>query len=306
MKRLEELDLEGLCLLDGAMATELERRGCDLSGPLWSAQVLESAPGLVATVHREYLEAGADCLVSASYQVSEEGFREVGRGPAAAAQALRTAVEIAIDARNAYQARRPRKIWIAAGLGPYGAALHNGAEYHGNYSIGFEELVAFHNRRLAILQETSADFVAFETIPSEEEARAVLVALGQFPSLAACISFTCRDSRHLAHGESLRATARLLNRERQVVAIGVNCVHPRLVLPLIEELVSATGKPSAVYPNSGEIWDAARRCWTGESAAGRFAEMALEWRAAGAQWIGGCCRTGPEQIRAMAKALQGR
>src|SRR5580692_8559162 len=99
MKPFHELDLTGLHVLDGAMATELERKGFDLSGPLWSAHVLESSPEAIAEVHRDYLEAGADCLLTASYQVSAEGFQKLGRDPQdaakAAARALRSSVAIA-------------------------------------------------------------------------------------------------------------------------------------------------------------------------------------------------------------------
>ena len=137
MKPVQQLDLAGLHVLDGAMATELERRGFDLDGPLWSAHVLETSPQAISAVHRDYLEAGADCLLTASYQVSAQGFEKIGRNPQDAARdaanALRASVTIAEEVRKEYQANSSRRIWIAASLGSYGAMLHNGAEYHGNY-----------------------------------------------------------------------------------------------------------------------------------------------------------------------------
>src|ERR1700727_2986282 len=96
MKPLHQLDLTGLHVLDGAMATELERKGFDLNGPLWSAQVLLSSPEAIAAVHRDYLEAGADCLLTASYQVSAEGFQELGRSPQEAAKAAATALRTSV------------------------------------------------------------------------------------------------------------------------------------------------------------------------------------------------------------------
>jgi homocysteine S-methyltransferase len=304
MKTVQELDLSGLRILDGGMATQLEARGCDLSGPLWSGHVLERSPKTIAAVHSEYLEAGADCIVTASYQISAEGYAELGRSPAEAANALRASVAIASQVRGDYQAHNPRKIWIAASLGPYGAALHNGAEYHGNYDCGFDHLVHFHERRLAVMAETNADFVAFESIPLLEEARAIVTALRQHPTLPASVSFTCKDGVHVAHGERLSACARLLDCELQVVAIGVNCTHPKHVLSLIGELTRCTTKPILVYPNSGEHWDAEGHRWVGENEPQRFGELAIQWRRAGARWIGGCCRTGPEHIRAVAEARQ--
>ena len=65
-------------VLDGALATELERRGCDLRDPLWSAKVLIEAPALIQQVHYDYFAAGADCATTASYQASLEGFMRRG------------------------------------------------------------------------------------------------------------------------------------------------------------------------------------------------------------------------------------
>src|ERR1700691_4873017 len=215
MTPLQQLDLTGLHVLDGGMATDVERKGFNLDGPLWSAHVLQSSPETIATVHREYLVAGADCLLTASYRVSAEVFRKIVFDPKAAAKAaadsLCASVALADKVRSEYQAGSPRKIWIAASLGPYGAMLHNGAEYHGNYDCSFEDLVGFHGRRIAVLAQTNADFFAFESIPSLEEARAILAALQPYPDLAAYLSLTCRDGKQASHAESVRARAELLD-----------------------------------------------------------------------------------------------
>jgi homocysteine S-methyltransferase len=304
MTPLQQLDLTGLHVLDGGMATELERRGFDLGGPLWSAQVLESAPEAIFAVHRDYLEAGADCLLTASYQVSAEGFAKIGLNPQnaaeAAAGALRASVALAERARNQSLAATPRRIWIAASLGPYGAMLHNGAEYHGNYDCSFAELVGFHRRRIAVLAETQADFLAFESIPSLQEAEATISALQPYPDVAAYVSFTCKDRAHVSHGEELRECAELLDQQPQVIGIGINCTSPEMIGDLIGQLTQATIKPIIVYPNSGEQWNAQHRCWLGEGQTKAFGELAWRWRRAGAAWIGGCCRTGPEHVRAIA------
>lgn len=299
MTPLGQINLGAVRVLDGGMATELERRGADISGPLWSARVLLNAPELIEAVHLDYLEAGADCISTASYQVSALGFAEVGMDSGRAADALRKSVRLAESARDKQQ----RPILIAASLGPYGAALHNGAEYHGNYDYSFEELVLFHLERLAALESTNADLIAFETVPSIEEARAMVEALRSFPGMAAWISFTCKDARHTGHGESLAECAAMLDREPQITAVGVNCTSPRWILPLIGELRDATAKPIAVYPNSGEGWNAVERSWTGQSDILDFGRLARLWAEAGAQMIGGCCRTTPAHIRAVREGL---
>lgn len=308
----DELDLTGLRVLDGGLATELEHAGCDLSSPLWSGDVLHTQPQNILAVHRSYLEAGADCLLTASYQISSAGFHEIGLAEADAQRearsAIRHSVALADQARGKFAdaeiaaGRTPRRIWIAGSLGAYGAALHNGAEFHGNYSVTPDQLTAFHTERIAAMHETAADFLAFETVPSLGEAEAILAALAQFPELPAYISFTCQDDGHTGHGEPIDSCARLLDTASQIVAIGVNCTAPRYIASLIRKIREVTRKRIAVYPNSGETWVAETRGWTGNSDPDAFGVLANAWRAAGADWIGGCCRTGPEHIRAIAGA----
>ncbi len=310
MTAIEKLELTDARVLDGGMATELERLGCDLSGPLWSARVLRERPEQIQAVHASYLDAGADCLLTASYQVSAEAFLDAGLPAAeadrAAAESLRTSVHLAERARADFARQSPRKILIAASLGPYGAALHNGAEFHGRYDVSFEALVSFHARRLAVLKETNADLIAFETVPSLEEAGAIVAALERYPEMAAWVSFTCKDEGRVAHGERLSACAALLDAARQVVAVGINCTPPALVTGLIGEVKRSTAKPIVVYPNSGETWRAEDRSWSGDAEASVFSWLAAEWSRAGASLIGGCCRTGPGHIRNIAGSLAHR
>lgn len=306
----ESIDFSAVRVLDGGLATELEQRGCDIAGPLWSAHVLDRSPAALTAVHLDYLQAGADCIATASYQISALGYRELGlsarEAPVAAGRALMQSVNVAEEARAQYACENPRRIWIAASLGPYGAALHNGAEYHGRYRIDNDALIAFHAERLAALTKTHADLIAFETVPSLAEAEAIVRALAQFPNLAAWISFTCRDATHVAHGEPLQACAEMLSDVAQVIAIGINCTAPHLILPLLAAARNGSRgrKPVIVYPNSGELWNAATHTWHGEDNTLNFGTMARSWFAAGAQAVGGCCRTRPAHIAAVAQAAR--
>jgi homocysteine S-methyltransferase len=299
--------LDGAHILDGGMASELEYLGADINGPLWSAQVLEDSPEKIVAVHRAYIEAGADIVESASYQVSRMGYAEVGLDPARADSALLRSVALARQAAAFYPERR---ILIAASLGPYGAALHNGSEYHGNYDCTFDDLMQFHRERINVLAAAppaeSPDLLAFETLPSLAEAEAIGQALAPHPELAVWFSFTSRDQQHVAHGELLRQCASAVAAFPQTVAIGVNCTHPSFISGLIAQLRIASDKPILVYPNSGEGWDAQHRCWIGTSDPEAYAIKAAEWFAAGAQIIGGCCRTRPSHIRQVAQILAQR
>jgi homocysteine S-methyltransferase len=306
----DQLQFAKARVLDGGMASELEFLGADISGPLWSAHVLEDAPEKVIAIHRAYLEAGADVLLTASYQVSRKGYVEFGLAPDRADAALLRSVELARIAHEEFSHhQKGREVFIAASLGPYGAALHNGAEYHGNYDCTFTDLVQFHQERIAVLAPSDADLLAFETLPSLEEASAIGEALKPWPNLAAWLTFTCPDARaaslQVAHGELLRDCAKVAASFPQTIAVGINCTQPKWLSSLIPELRMASDKPIVVYPNSGEGWNAEARCWIqtpGSSDPAMFGQQAREWYAAGAQIIGGCCRTRPEHVRQVAAA----
>ena len=292
-------------VLDGALATELERRGCDLRDPLWSAKVLIEAPDRIRQVHRDYFEAGADCAITASYQASVAGFMRRGLSHAEALELIRRSVQLALEAREAFwrepahRIGRPRPL-VAASVGPYGAFLADGSEYRGDYGLSEAELMDFHRPRMAELLEAGADLLACETIPCFREARALARLLAEFPRASAWFSFSARDEAHLWHGERLAECAAWLDDQPQVVAVGVNCTAPRYLPALIEATRAATEKPIVVYPNSGETYDPESRTWRGVSNSEAFASEARRWYASGARLIGGCCRTTPDHIRAIA------
>ncbi len=266
-------------VLDGGLATELERDGFDLDHPLWSARVLVDAPDAVVAVHRRFLEAGADLIIAASYQAA---------GPAM----LRQAVALARQAAGG-GAR------VAASVGPYGASLADGSEYHGRYGVRAEVLRAYHEPRLAVLDAAGADVLAVETLPSRQEVE-VLLELLAAASTRSWVSVTCTDGGHLRDGTPLGAVARAVEGAPGVMALGINCTAPRHVLPLLERARAAgLTKPAVVYPNSGEHYEPATRGWRGEADPTAFADLARAWHAAGARGIGGCCRTGPAHVRAL-------
>lgn len=292
-------------VLDGALATELERRGCDLHDPLWSAKVLIETPDLIRQVHQDYFEAGADCAITASYQASVAGFIRRGLSRAEALDLICRSVRLAMEARAAFwrepsnRSGRPRPL-VAASVGAYGAFLADGSEYRGDYDLSEAELMDFHRPRMAALLEAGPDLLACETIPCFAEARALARLLAEFPGAGAWISFSARDEVRVCHGESLAECAAWLDDRPQVVAVGVNCTAPSHIPALIAAARAATGKPIVVYPNSGETYDPESHCWEGVASCADFAAEARIWHERGARLIGGCCRTTPDHIREIA------
>lgn len=294
------LETNGVFLLDGGLATQLEAHGCSLNDALWSARILAQNPDLIRQVHLDYFAAGADCATTASYQASLPGFVQAGFSEQEGINLLRLSVQLACEARDEFWRQegngRLRPL-IAASIGPYGAALANGAEYTGQYDLDTAGLVAFHRQRWHILAATPADLLACETIPSFAEAVALAQLLPETPHKSAWFSFSCRDEATINDGTPIVECAALLNDLPQVAAIGVNCTTPRYLPGLIQRLFAVTLKPIIVYPNSGESYDTVQKRWLGLSSASEFGTLSREWRKAGAALIGGCCRTTPAHIR---------
>lgn len=299
----------GVVILDGALATELERRGADLDDPLWSAKLLIEDPEAIRRLHYDYLLAGADVLITATYQASFQGFMARGMDPDQAAALMRLSVRLAQEARDAFwaepahRAGRLRPL-VAASIGCYGAFLADGSEYRGDYGLTKQELMDWHRPRMAVLAETGADLFACETIPCRVEGEALVELLEEFPHMPAWLSFSCCDPEHVCHGEPFAACVALADRSPQVVAVGLNCTPPPFVEPLLRRARAATPKPLVCYPNSGEQWDPTARCWVPGTGLTDFTEPARLWYAAGARIVGGCCRTRPEDIRAIAQVLR--
>jgi homocysteine S-methyltransferase len=300
----------GTLVLDGGLATELERAGFDLDHPLWSARLLSRRPEAIAAVHRAYLEAGADCITTASYQATTVGFRRDRATAAEAVGLLSRSVELALGVRDAFWAGhpgeagtgRPRPL-VAASVGPYGAFRADGSEYTGAYDQDLEGLLEFHRERMRLLLEAGPDLLACETIPSAVEGRALALLLAELGGARAWVSFSCRDGSRLSDGTPFVDAVRTVAAVPQVLAVGVNCTAPSHVESLLRAAALVTDKPLVAYPNSGETYDAAARAWRGTSDPLDWGERARAWRATGARLLGGCCRTGPDHIRSLRAAV---
>jgi homocysteine S-methyltransferase len=293
--RLADAVRQRVVVLDGGLATELERRGNDLSSVLWSARLLADTPDEIVAAHRSYFDAGAEVAITASYQASFEGFAALGFDRVDTARLMERSVQLA---RTAAAGRG----WVAASVGPYGAVLADGSEYRGDYGISVAGLRRFHRPRLEVLAGAGADVLAVETVPCLAEVEALLLELEPL-GVPAWLSISCAGTRTRA-GEPATEAFAMARDATSVFAVGVNCIAPTDADALIGLASSCSGKPGVVYPNSGEQWDAQRHAWAG-SAAFDAADVA-SWVRSGARLVGGCCRVGPAQIAQVAAATESR
>lgn len=278
-------------LLDGAMGTELDRRGVRTYLPLWSALGLIEQPEVVRDIHRDYAVAGADILITDTFRTTRRMLMRAGRDPEEVGPFNALAVQLAREGSG----RAGREALIAGSIAPLEDC------YSPELSPGALVARAEHAEQARLLAEAGADLLMIETMPLIAEAEAALQAAIE-TGLDVTVGFVLGDDGRLLSGESLEEAVTRL-RHYPVAAIFVNCSPPSVITRALKVLRGLTDLPLGGYANLGAVEEtvgwAADESVTGD----RYAPFALEWIAAGAQIVGGCCGTRPEHIAAMRGVL---
>jgi homocysteine S-methyltransferase len=270
-------------VIDGGLSTQLEIHGHDLNDPLWTARVLLNDPSMIERAHRDFIDAGAQFVITASYQVSRPGFLNNGLSAHNADEALAESVHAA------RRATAGTRCLVAASVGPYGAILHDGSEYRGNYGVKPEFLVNFHAERLAVLADAQPDFFAVETIPDLTEVRALAEALEDYSDIPFWMSFSAADGGHLNGGAPIEIAAAVAASISNIAALGINCTAPEHITELATRIRSVTELPLIAYPNAGGSWDPHTAEWSMTNTNPFTEENLTNWRDAGVEILGGCC-----------------
>lgn len=272
--------------LDGGLSTALENNGNKLTTSLWTGELIRTDPAQITKAHLDFINAGAQIIITSSYQLSYSGCGARGWSEAETNQALVAATALAKKAVT----ESGKDVKVAASVGPYGASLADGSEYKGNYGVSKQVLTDFHAKRLEILISTSPDYLALETMPDTFEVEVLLDLLTDCP-IPFWISYSCKEGNQTNAGQSFQSAVDLA---QSAMAVGINCTKPESISSLLRSAKS--GKPYVVYPNSGRIWNAQKKAWTGSASVGFNNDLVQEWVNAGAEIIGGCCGIGPTEI----------
>ncbi|MQS75531.1 homocysteine S-methyltransferase [Companilactobacillus halodurans] len=308
----EDLENKKGLVVDGAMATELEKHGVETNNDLWSATALIKNPEAITAVHKSYFQSGADIAITNTYQANVKKFEELGLSEEKSKNLIVQAVKLAQKARADYfdalpkaerQKRAPHPL-VAGSVGPYGAYLADGSEYRGDYDLTQTQYQDFHRQRMQLLDSAGVDLFAFETQPNFEEAKALVdLLVKEFPEQHAWLSFSIKDTETLCDGTSLFEAVHYFDEVKQLSAIGVNCTTLENIEETVKNIRSVTDKNIIVYPNNGDIYDPNTKTWQNNPQADTFSDLVPKWLEAGADLIGGCCRTTPEDIQQVSEIV---
>ncbi len=286
-------------ILDGAIGTELERRGQAAGLPLWSSHALLDAPECVLEIHRDYLEAGAEILTANTFRTQRRTLRRGGRGrdPGDGDLGLHDAELTALAVTLARRAAREShtSCWIAGSAPPLEDC------YRPDRVPGSKVLYAEHERHVENLLRAGVDLILIETMNTIREAR-LACEVARKGGLPVLVSFVAGRGSRLLSGETLAQAALEIHRVG-ADAVLVNC----LPLAEVEDCIAVlrrTELPFGVYANLGQPNHEGNFLPDRNSSPEDFASHALRWLEAGAQLVGGCCGTTPDHIRALARKTE--
>ncbi|EXJ85083.1 hypothetical protein A1O3_05758 [Capronia epimyces CBS 606.96] len=324
-------------LLDGGLGTTLEdEHGAQFSTqtPLWSSHLLVENPALLQTVQQDFANAGADILLTATYQASFQGFKKTKVKTKAkalsddgidAAEATKYMLSAITIARNAFSGRPGL---VALSLGAYGATMVPSTEYSGEYgALEQNDLFQFHMERLSAFTHSEAwadvDLVAFETLPRIDEVRAARQVMRAIASTDKQYWISCvfpNDDDRLPDGTEIEElVTAMLDGGRKPLAIGFNCTKIHKVTGLVRRFEDAAQALSMelprlfIYPDGAgdKVYDTQLQRWVGDDRGTKpwdqqVFEIVREIRHGGA-WkgiiVGGCCKTTPGHITKLRKRL---
>jgi 5-methyltetrahydrofolate--homocysteine methyltransferase len=280
---------ERILVLDGAMGTLLQERGLKPGG--CPEEMNLTAPEVVAGIHREYVAAGADIIVTNSFGGSREKLAHYGL-----ADRLTE-----INARSVELARQAvgERGFVAASIGPTGRFLTPVGD------ASFDEMVDIFGEQVRAFVEGGADLITLETFLDIAELRAAVIACREFSTLPVMALMTFEDGGRTVLGTSPQAAAVTLDALR-VDVIGSNCgLGVEGICQVLEQMRTVTSRPLIAQPNAG-----LPKLIDGQTVFTATPEEMTAYHqrliALGVRVIGGCCGTTPTHIRAMRQALEGR
>lgn len=279
-------------LLDGAVGSELDRRGIDTSLPLWSARALLEAPEVVAEIHRDYAAAGADIITTNTFRTHRRNLTAAGVGERAA-ELTADAVRLARTASATHGAN-----FVAGSIAPLEDC------YRPDLVPDEETLRREHGEMAQSLAAAGVDLLLVETMNTRREARAAsraAVATG----LPVVGSLVCGRDGMMLSGEDPADAARELNTVG-VDAVLINCTPAPDLLLALQRVVGAVQLPSGGYGNVGYADDDKGWVNTDSVEPEAYARHAATWWDAGARIIGSCCGTTPAHTKALRILINGR
>ena len=283
----DRLNEDRTLLLDGAMGTELYRRGIQTRLPSWSASALVESPQMVREIHEDYIRAGSEIITTNTFRTSTRALSKTGWS-SRAKELTDLAVALAREARDRV-ADNP--VWIAGSVAPLEDC------YEPDLTPDSETAFQEHSEMIGWLVDAGVDLILIETMNTIREADAAACAATGY-GVPFFVSWTCGPDGNILNGESLVNGIRKLDLHKPAAFL-VNCTPAKHIIPALHQMVGISDVPVGAYANIGKAEATFGWEFTHELDPFRYAREAEKWIKSRATIIGGCCGTTPEHISAL-------
>lgn len=280
-----------IVLLDGAVGTELERRGYHTHLPLWSASAIREAPKLLQKIHLEYIEGGAQIITANTFRTSIYTYERAGLS----VQQVKDDVRIAHEIARIAQKQGRSEIKIAASI----TSLEDC--YRPDLTPDNPTLREYHGQQIDVLKKTGFDLILVETMHTIREAE-IIAQMCESYELPYILSFIPGSHGKLLSGESLMVAINRIAHYKPE-AILLNCRPADALNHQLSYLKCFNGQ-IGIYPNgSGMPDDIVGWRFESEHPEKQFLNQAKIWIESGIDILGGCCGTRPTDIQQVHKFL---
>jgi homocysteine S-methyltransferase len=286
---------ENIVIMDGGLGTEILRRGYNTSLPLWSAEILITNPQIVKEIHKDYINAGAEIIITDTFRTTRRSFYKKNIHGRKAKELTILACDLACQAIK--ETKSKNKVLIAGSVAPLEDC------YSPESTPSEKDLEIEHLAYARDLKEGGVDFLLIETMITLRELRYALKA-AQKINMPVAVSFCCNEKLQLLGGEKLKDIVLEIGKYKPLF-IGVNCVSREIAEKTVKYLHTLTKLPICVYaqgdgiPNKDEGWKFYK-----DKNLDLYMDSARRWVRDGATIIGGCCGTTPLYIQNLTKEFK--
>ena len=295
----QRLERGEVIILDGAMGTELERRGVPMHGVAWSAAALLTHPDVVRQVHEDYIRVGADIITTNTFSTARHVLEPAGMGDQVQEMNNR-AVQLAQEARESVAGDRP--VAIAGSISSMVARADR------SQTPSAEQAQASYPEQAKVLAEAGVDLILLEMMQDTQQA-AYAIQAAVATGLPVWVGFSCKmsddGSRVLLLGGPPEETfTQALDTLLALGGAAVCVMHTEVedTTPALQVIQQRRQGPVGAYAHSGG-WQMPNWQFVNLISAEEYLAKAQRWVQTGVQIVGTCCGMGPDYIRLLKEQL---
>ena len=287
-------DLKKPLIMDGAMGTELMRRGIELPLPLWSSMSNIDQFDQVMNIHKDYIEAGSDILTTNTFRTTPRTFIKAGYSQNESEIISEKCCNKAIEA--AKHAVKKENTLIAGSVAPL-EDCYEPLHFPGK-EIAKKEFQLIIDRII----RKGVDILLFETMGNYEEIESAL-QVSNHVDIQRWLSIVLKNKNSILDGTELQKVVELANKNK-IDMVLINCTPVNIILEALDIFLGYRKGKWGVYPNAGENMPTKDGEFVSKLDDESFCKAIQDYITLGASVVGSCCGSTPNTVRKISNMIK--